>query len=145
MKLNLRRFTPRYSLRLLLICIPAIAALIAWYRDPLRARVEAILARARGPAPAVVIVGPQTAGVSVALDPPTPEQITQAVQAAGVLKEQVVNMRMVIEPISEYVDPPNFSVVNGRYQWHHAHYKCMIITDNGAKTIYIDHRQRCVP
>ena len=144
MKLNLRRFRPRYSLRLLLICIPAIAALIAWYRDPLRARVEAVLARARGPDTAVVIIGPQTAGVSVALDPPTPEQITHALGAAGLLKEQFVNMRMIIEPISDYVDPPKFSVASGRYQWHHAHYKCVIIADNGARTVYIDHRHRCV-
>lgn len=145
MKPNLRRFRPRYSLRLLLICIPAIAALIAWYRDPLRARVEAILARARGPVPAVVIFGPQTSGVSVALGPPTPEQITHALQAAGVTNEQYVNMRMVIEPISDYVDPPMFSVASGPYQWHHAQYKCMITADNGARTIHIDHRHRCIP
>lgn len=107
------------------------------------------------------ILGPITAGgPPVALDPPTPDEIIRAMPSmeGGVpfLHEvQRNNVRITVEPISDYVDPPRVYPLVGPAQLHHAHYKCTIfyteVTHNGwplpyttrdedaQEVIYIDH------
>ncbi len=112
----------------------------------------------------VPILGPITAGgPAVALDPPSEDEVMQALEKArGVegglpfLHEiQRNNVRMVIEPISDYVDPPRAYPMIGPAQLHHAHYKCTIyysettrvgwpipytVTDEDTReVVYIDH------
>lgn len=145
MQVRLRRFRPQYSLRLALVCMVVIAALVAWRRDPLRRGLLALLARTREPDTHIVIVGPQSPGIAVALDPPSPDEIIRALEAAGVGIEREKNIRMVIEPVSDYVDPPKLSTASGWSRLHHAQYKCTIYSDSGARTVYLDHKHLCVP
>lgn len=137
-------FRPRYSLRLLMVCLLAITAAVAVYRDPLRRRLETLMSRSAKPVGHLLIVGPQTTGVPVALDPPGPDEIKQAMAQAGESKGSFADWRMVIEPIADYVDPPQFSWPTGQWQLHHAHYKCIIYSASGQRTVYIDHNHRCV-
>lgn len=107
------------------------------------------------------ILGPMTAGgPAVALDPPTPDEIIRAMPSVQggiplLYEQQRNNVRMTVEPISDYVDPPRVYPLVGPAQVHHAHYKCTIyyseITRNGwplpytttdedaQEVIYIDH------
>lgn len=112
----------------------------------------------------VPILGPVTSGgPPVALDPPSPDEVMRALERArnvsgGVpmLHEiQRNNVRMVIEPISDYVDPPRVYPLIGPAQLHHAHYKCIIyftevtrvgwpfpyttVDEDTQEVIYIDH------
>lgn len=95
MKPYLRRFRPRYSLRLALVGFAVLAALIALNRDPLRRRLESLLAFRKNPANRLVIEGPPTAGIPVAIDPPSPDDILQALTRAGV--KPPPGLRMVIQ------------------------------------------------
>jgi len=70
-------------------------------------------------------------------------------------EKQRNNVRMVIEPIADYVDPPRVYPLIGPAQLHHAHYKCTVyfseITrvgwpvpytqndEDAREVIYIDH------
>ena len=144
MKLKSRYFRPRYSLRLLLIGFLLVTAIVAVYRDPLRRRLEQLMTKGRKPVDTLVITGPPTVGVPVALDPPSPDEIMRAMKAAGEPDDLFVDIRMVVEQIADYVDPPMFSTAIGRSQLHHAHYKCMLYSANGDKTFYIDHNHQCV-
>jgi hypothetical protein len=109
----------------------------------------------------VPILGPITSGgPAVALDPPTPDEITRAlptVQGGLPFLEEIQrnNVRMTVEPIADYVDPPRFYPLIGWAQLHHAHYKCTIyytevtrvgwpiphtlVDEDAAEVIYIDH------
>ena len=65
------------------------------------------------------------------------------------------NVRIVVEPIADYVDPPRVYPLIGPAQLHHAHYKCTVYfkevtrvgwpipytTDNedAEEVVYIDH------
>ena len=118
----------------------------------------------------VPILGPVTAGgPPVALDPPSQDEVMRALERvdnvqAGVpllYEKQRNNVRMIIEPIADYVDPPRVYPLIGPAQQHHAHYKCTIFytkvrrvgwplphtkTDEDAReVIYIDHNHfhRC--
>lgn len=112
----------------------------------------------------VPILGPITAGgPPAALDPPSPDEVWQALEKADSIEggvpllyeRQRNNVRMVIEPIAEYIDPPRVYPLVGPAQQHHAHYKCTIyyteVTRNGwplpyttvdqdsREVVYIDH------
>lgn len=112
----------------------------------------------------VPILGPVTSGgVPTALDPPTPDEVMQAMNRARTVKggvpllheKQRNNVRMVIEPIADYVDPPRVYPLIGPAQLHHAHYKCTIYfsevtrvgwpvpyttnDEDAREVIYIDH------
>jgi len=112
----------------------------------------------------VPILGPITeGGPVVALDPPSPDEVMRALEEARpvegglpLLHEiQRNGVRMVIEPISDYVDPPRVYPLIGPAQLHHAHYKCTIyftevtrvgwpvpyttVNEDAQEVVYIDH------
>ena len=112
----------------------------------------------------VPILGPVTSGgTPVALDPPSPDEVMRALEAADsveggvplLFERQRNNVRMVIEPIADYIDPPRVYPLVGPAQLHHAHYKCTIyyseitrvgwpvphttVDEDAQEVIYIDH------
>lgn len=112
----------------------------------------------------VPIMGPLTAGgPAVALDPPSDDEVMQALERARPVRggiplmheKQRNNVRIVKEKIVDYVDPPRFIPTIGFSQLHHAHYKCTVyfseriingwpvpytLNDQEAvEVIYIDH------
>jgi hypothetical protein len=112
----------------------------------------------------VPILGPVTeGGPPVALDPPSQDEIMRALEKARPLEGglpflhevQRSNVRIIVDPISDYVDPPRVFPLIGPAQVHHAHYKCTIyftevtrvgwpvphtITNEDAQeVIYVDH------
>ncbi|MHC4399625.1 MAG: hypothetical protein ACYTG0_08095 [Planctomycetota bacterium] len=113
---------------------------------------------------AVPILGPMTAaGPAMALDPPSDDEIMRALEDARPLEggipflheTQRNNVRIVVEPIADYVDPPKVVPLIGPAQLHHAHYKCTIYfteitragwpvpytstNEDAQEVIYIDH------
>jgi hypothetical protein len=112
----------------------------------------------------VPILGPITeGGPAVALDPPTPDEVMRSLEKARPIQGglpllhevQRNNVRMVIEPIADYVDPVRVYPLIGPAQQHHAHYRCTIyytevtrvgwpiphtlIDEDEREVIYIDH------
>jgi len=112
----------------------------------------------------VPVLGPLTAGgPSVALDPPSDDEVMRALERARpsegglpLLHEiQRNNVRIVKEKIADYVDPPRFVPMIGPAQLHHAHYKCTIYytevtrvgwpvpyttrDEDSVEVIYVDH------
>jgi hypothetical protein len=112
----------------------------------------------------VPIMGPITEGsVAVALDPPSQDEIMRAFERARPLEGgfpllheiQRNNVRIVVEPIADYVDPPRVYPLIGPAQLHHAHYKCIIYfsevtrvgwpipytttNQDAQEVIYVDH------
>ena len=112
----------------------------------------------------VPILGPITSGgQAIALDPPSEDEIMRALEKARPLEGGVPflhttqrdNVRIVVEPISDYVDPPRVYPLIGPAQLHHAHYKCIIyftetthvgwpipyttVDEDAQEVIYVDH------
>jgi len=112
----------------------------------------------------VPILGPLTAGgPAVALDPPSEDEIMRALEDAHPVEGGVPflhevqrnNVRIVVEPIADYVDPVRVYPLIGPAQLHHAHYKCIIYysettrvgwpipytttNEDAQEVIYIDH------
>ncbi len=112
----------------------------------------------------VPILGPITAGgPAVALDPPSEDEIMRALEAARPVEGglplmhevQRNNVRIIVEPTGDYVDPPRVYPLIGPAQLHHAHYKCIIhftevtrvgwpipyttVDEDTQEVIYIDH------
>jgi hypothetical protein len=112
----------------------------------------------------VPILGPLTqGGPTVALDPPSQDEIMRALEEARPVEggipllweSQRNNVRMVVEPIADYVDPPRVYPMIGPAQLHHAHYKCTLYfedvtrvgwpipytttNEDAQEVIYIDH------
>ena len=109
----------------------------------------------------VPILGPLTSGgPAVALDPPTPDEVMRAMPSVeGGLpllhERQRNNVRIVVEPIADYVDPPRVYPLIGPAQQHHAHYKCTVfysettrvgwpvpyttVDEDASEVLYIDH------
>jgi hypothetical protein len=112
----------------------------------------------------VPILGPVTeGGPPVALDPPSQDEVMRALEKARPVEGglpflheiQRNNVRIIVEPVADYVDPPRVYPLIGPAQVHHAHYKCTIyfteitrvgwpvphtITNEDAQeVIYIDH------
>ncbi|HID78307.1 MAG TPA: hypothetical protein EYP56_20225 [Planctomycetaceae bacterium] len=112
----------------------------------------------------VPILGPITeGGPPMALDPPSQDEIMRALEKARPLEGglpflhevQRNNVRIIVEPIADYVDPPRVYPLIGPAQLHHAHYKCTIyftevtrvgwpvpytiVNEDAQEVIYIDH------
>lgn len=112
----------------------------------------------------VPILGPITAGgPAKALDTPSEDEIMRALEKARPLEGglpflhevQRNNVRIMVEPIADYVDPPRVYPLVGPAQLHHAHYKCTIyfteiervgwpipyttVDEDAQEVIYIDH------
>ncbi|MEM7475505.1 MAG: hypothetical protein AAF483_10990 [Planctomycetota bacterium] len=112
----------------------------------------------------VPIIGPITAGgTAVALDPPSDDEVMQALEKARPVRGGIPllsevqrnNVQIVKCKIADYVDPPRFIPLIGMAQLHHAHYKCTIYFEerriNGwpvpytledkesVEVVYIDH------
>jgi hypothetical protein len=109
----------------------------------------------------VPILGPITSGgPPVALDPPSPDEVIRAmptVQGGLPFLDEIQrnNVKMTIEPIADYVDPPRFYPLIGWAQQHHAHYKCTVYyeevtrvgwpipyttrDEDSREVLYIDH------
>lgn len=109
----------------------------------------------------VPILGPITkGGPPVALDPPTPDEIIRAMPSndGGIpflWERSRNNVRMVVEKIADYVDPPRFYPLIGPAQLHHAHYKCTVyysettrhgwpipyttVDEDAVEVLFIDH------
>lgn len=143
---------PRFSLRLLLIVLTCIAVFVALRRERLRAGAEAAWARLEDLLTAesdsilvngVLIPGPIISGAPAVLDPPSPHEIATALQKKGGVNKVPPNARMILEPLATYVDPPRVYPQIGPARLHHAHYKCMIYSDNSERMIYIDHNHFC--
>ncbi|MFO0922532.1 MAG: hypothetical protein U0905_08625 [Pirellulales bacterium] len=104
-----------------------------------------------------------TTGNTIALDPPSDDEVMQALENARPVRggvpllteKQRNNVRIVKEKIADYIDDPRFIPAIGFAQLHHAHYKCTIyfeertingwpvpytLNDNESmEVIYIDH------
>jgi hypothetical protein len=112
----------------------------------------------------VPILGPITSGgPPVALDPPSEDEIMRALTENQHIEggwpflweRQHNNVRITVEPIADYVDPPRVYPLIGPAQLHHAHYTCTIyytevtrvgwpvpyttIDEDSSEVIYIDH------
>jgi len=112
----------------------------------------------------VPIMGPITAGgPAIALDPPSEDEIMRALEDARGIEGGVPflhevqrnNVRIVVEPIADYVDPPRVYPLVGPAQLHHAQYKCIIyfseatwvgwpipyktVDEDVQEVVYIDH------
>jgi hypothetical protein len=112
----------------------------------------------------VPILGPISAGEpAVALDPPSEDEVMRALEAARPVQGGIPlfytvqrnNVRIVTEPIGDYIDPPRVYPLIGPAQLHHAHYKCTVYftevtrvgwpipyttTDEDVReVVYIDH------
>ena len=112
----------------------------------------------------VPILGPITSGgPAVALDPPSEDEIMRALESARPIEGglpflheiQRNNVRIVVEPVADYIDPPRVYPLVGPAQLHHAHYKCIIyfteknrvgwpipyttVDEDAQEVVYIDH------
>jgi hypothetical protein len=112
----------------------------------------------------VPILGPITeGGPAVALDPPSQDEIMRALEEARPIEGGIPflheiqrnNVRIVTEPIADYVDPPRVYPLIGPAQLHHAHYKCTVYftevtrvgwpipythtNEDAQEVIYVDH------
>jgi hypothetical protein len=81
------------------------------------------------------ILGPITADTPVtALDTPSDDEVMRALEEARPIQGglpmmheiQRNNVRIVVEPIADYVDPPRVYPLVGPAQLHHAQYKCIV-------------------
>ena len=111
----------------------------------------------------VPILGPTTSGPVAALDPPSPDEVMRALERARTVEGGVPllheiqrnNVRMVVEQLADYMDPPRVYPLIGPAQLHHAHYKCIIyftevtrvgwpipyttVDEDAQEVIYVDH------
>ena len=110
------------------------------------------------------ILGPITPGSpETALDPPSDDEVMRAMEKAKPIQGglpflheiQRNNVRIVVEPIADYVDPVRVMPLVGPVQLHHAHYKCIVYytevtrvgwpfpytntEEEGQEVLYIDH------
>lgn len=83
----------------------------------------------------VPILGPITPGSpTTALDPPSEDEVMRALEKARPLEgglpllheTQRKNVKIVVEPIADYIDPPRVYPLIGPAQLHHAQYKCIV-------------------
>jgi|SRR3989304_643379 len=83
----------------------------------------------------VPILGPITPGSpSIAMDSPTEDEVMRALEDARPIQGglpllheiQRKNVRIVVEPIADYIDPPRVFPLVGPAQLHHAQYKCIV-------------------
>jgi hypothetical protein len=110
------------------------------------------------------ILGPITPGSPEgALDSPSDDEVMRKLEEAKPVQGglpflheiQRNNVRIVVEPISDYIDPVRVMPLVGPVQLHHAHYKCIVYytevtrvgwpipytntAQDAQEVIYIDH------
>jgi hypothetical protein len=110
------------------------------------------------------VLGPLTPGAPhVALDAPSDDEVMREFEKSRTVEGglpflyegQRTNVRIVTEPIADYIDPVRVYPMVGPAQLHHAHYKCIVhyteITrvgwpipytqrnEDAQEVIYIDH------
>jgi hypothetical protein len=110
------------------------------------------------------ILGPiLPGGPTVALDPPSDDEVMRAWERANPIQGglpflhevQRNNVRIVKEKIADYIDPPRVVPLIGPVQLHHAHYKCTVyyteitrvgwpvphtlVDEDAREVLYIDH------
>ncbi len=104
------------------------------------------------------ILGPiRPGGCDAGLDPPSENEVLRALKKAkdDPLHREVQrkDVRMVVEPIADYVDPPRMYPLVGQARCHHTHYRCEVkcieVTGVGSRdkekeeeaqeVVYIDH------
>lgn len=98
-----------------------------------------------------------------ALDPPSQDEVMRALEDARPLEGglpfmhevQRNNVRIVVEPIADFIDPPRVVPLAGPVQLHHARYKCTVYfsevtrvgwpipytttNEDAQEVLYIDH------
>lgn len=109
----------------------------------------------------VPILGPITAGGPPrALDPPSDDEVMRALPSAEggipfLHETQRNNVRIVVELLADYVDPPRVYPMIGPAQHHHCQYKCTVyytqnniygwptphmnVDQDSQQVVYIDH------
>lgn len=110
------------------------------------------------------ILGPITPGSpAVALDPPSEDEVMRALEDARPVQGGIPflhsvhrdNVRIVVDLIADYVDPPRHYPLVGPAQLHHAQYKCTVyfvettrvgwpipyttVNEDCQEVVYIDH------
>ena len=89
------------------------------------------------------VLGPLQAGApAVALDTPSDDEVMRALEKARpvqggfpMLHEVQRNrVRIIVEPLADYVDPPRVYPLVGPAQLHHAQYKCIVYFSETART-----------
>ncbi|RMF96958.1 MAG: hypothetical protein D6741_10520 [Planctomycetota bacterium] len=110
------------------------------------------------------ILGPLGEGIpDAALDPPSDDEVMRALEKARPIQGGLPflseaerdNVRIVVEPIADFVDPPRVYPLIGPAQLHHCRYKCTIYfseikrtgwpipytekNEDAREVIYIDH------
>ncbi len=112
----------------------------------------------------VPVLPPLTAGgAAMEADAPSDDEVMRALEKAHPVEGglpfghevQRNNVKIVKEPIGDYVDPPRFVPLIGPAQLHHSHYKCTVYysettrvgwpipytktDEDSQEVIYIDH------
>ncbi len=113
----------------------------------------------------VPVLGPLTADAPVGqfMNPPSEDEVMRALEEARPVEGGIPlmhevqrnNVRIVIEPIADYVDPPRVYPLIGPAQLHHEQYKCIVyftettrvgwpipyttVDEDCQEVIYIDH------
>ncbi|MEN6406254.1 MAG: hypothetical protein ABFC77_07275 [Thermoguttaceae bacterium] len=81
------------------------------------------------------VLGPLTPNTpTAALDEPSDDEVMRGLEKARpvqgglpmMYETQRQNVRIVKEPISDYIDPPRVYPLVGPAQLHHVHYKCIV-------------------
>ena len=81
------------------------------------------------------VLGPLTPGApQTAMDEPSDDEVMRALEKARPVQGglpfmheiQRNNVRIVKEPITDYIDPPRVYPLTGPAQLHHSHYKCIV-------------------
>lgn len=102
-------------------------------------------------------------GPTRAMDPPSEDEVMRALEIARPIQGGIAllhevrrnNVRITIEKIADYIDPPRFIPLVGPAQLHHVHYKCTVYfeettivtwpvphtlrNEEAVEVIYIDH------
>lgn len=110
------------------------------------------------------VLGPLTPnGPTTAIDEPSDDEVMRGLEKArpvqgglpGIYETQRNNVRIVKEPLTDYIDPPRVYPLVGPAQLHHSHYKCIVhytetvwvgwpipyknTAEDCQEVIYIDH------
>jgi len=110
------------------------------------------------------VLGPLTPGApAMALDPPSEDEVMRALEDARPVQGGIPflhevhrdNVRIVVDPVADYIDPPRVYPLVGPAQLHHAQYKCTVyftettrvgwpvpytkVDEDCQEVVYVDH------
>jgi hypothetical protein len=83
----------------------------------------------------IPVLGPLQAGApEVGMDTPSEDEVMRALEKARPVQGglpflhevQRNKVRIIVEPVADYVDPPRFFPLVGPAQLHHVHFKCIV-------------------